>query len=129
MKLKLRNEKIYVKALESISGAYITYDYEINTNHLNPVLKIKYNDNKINRIDIYRGTHTELQLDCIPDRTQVLLEVQLNNSYGDTVRTYTGEFTMFKSYSIVEDKFFDIYEQLEYYKSRCEYLENEGEVI
>lgn len=122
MILKLRNETITVEANEiplNTSSTFITYDYELGTNHYDTVLTV------CDRV--YKGKNPEVNLDC--NYPFIGIKVELFDTNERLMRVYTGIFSYIKLCLIGTSELIDVYKQLEILYNENIKLKEQGEVI
>lgn len=122
MILTLRNNKITVhqNAIpESVYSVHIKYEFELGTNHLNPVLYI--NDN------IYKGDDINIPLDY--GKPVIYIKVELLDSYNRPVKVYTGTFNYYKTCTIGDADHVNLYRKITQLEEKITKLEEKGEVI
>lgn len=122
MILKLNKKTIEIfqnNVPDNIHKVDITYEFELGTNHLTPVLEI---NNKQ-----FIGNNIVIDLDYPQD--YINLQVKLIDVHGNIVKLYTGTFLYYKMCIIGDQRFIDIfYELRRLYKENKE-LKEKGEVI
>lgn len=122
MILKLNNKTIKVfqnNVPDNIHKVDITYEFELGTNHLTPVLEANGKQ--------FIGNNIVIDLDYPQDT--INLQVKLLDAYGNIVKLYTGTFLYYKMCVIGDLRFTDIfYELTRLYKENRE-LREKGEVI
>ena len=122
MILKLNNKTIKVfqnNVPDNVHKVDITYEFELGTNHLTPVLEVNGKQ--------YIGNNIVIDLDY-PHET-IKLQVKLLDAYGNLVKLYTGTFLYYKMCVIGDLRFTDVFSELtRLYKENRE-LREKGEVI
>lgn len=122
MILKLNKKTIEVfqnNVPDNIHKVDITYEFELGTNHLTPVLEI---NNKQ-----FIGNNIVIDLDYPHD--YINLQVKLIDVHGNIVKLYTGTFIYYKMCIIGDQRFIDIFHELRRLYKENKELKEKGEVI
>ena len=123
MILKLRNDKIIIdrnNVPEKVDDIIITYDFELGTNHYN--VKLTVDD-----IHIHYGNNLRFKYDS--PKSSIDMKVELIDTHGTVMHTYTGTYPYYKMCAIGEQKLIDVYKELERLYIENKELKERGEVI
>lgn len=122
MILKLRDGKIIIgdnRIPSETSGTYITYEYELGTNHYDTVLTIEGR--------LYYGKNPKVQLDF--NKPYINLKVELYDTNHKLMRVYTGSYHYLKLCLLGNMNLIDIYNELKLLYNENRELKEKGEVI
>jgi hypothetical protein len=122
MILKLRNNKVIIENSqepENANKVYISYDYELGTNHLTPKLTINENTYFGNNIYI----PIDINTNCID------IKVELLDTRKRVIHRYTNTLQYYKMCAIGDVDTLDIYTRYEKLKKEFEKLKEKGDVI
>lgn len=122
MIIQLRNESITIKQNnipEYINKVFISYDYELGTNHYTPVL---YIEDKV-----FKGNNIDIELDLNVDR--VNMKVELLDTHNTIMKVYTGVYTYFKTCTIGDRQHIDLYEEIDRLNEELKKLKEKGDVV
>ena len=123
MILKLRNDKIIIdrnNVPEKVDDIIITYDFELGTNHYD--VKLTVDD-----AHVHYGNNLRFKYDS--PRSSIDMKVELIDTHGTIMRTYTGTYQYYKMCAIGEQKLIDVYKELERLYIENKELKERGEVI
>jgi len=129
MIIKLKNKEITIKknaVPEPLHKVRLQYEYELNTNHLTPILFI--------RDQQFVGDHIKIDMDptlsCVISGTDLPITVELVDTKGIVIKAYTGLLTSSR-YCLFGERPLrpDFEDYIATLEKRIEELENEGEVI
>jgi hypothetical protein len=122
MILKLRDGKILISnntIPSETSGTYITFEYELGTNHYDTVLSVNGH--------MYYGKNPKIELDF--EDPLLTFKVDLYDVNKRLMRTYEGTYNYLKLCLIGNNNLIDIHKQLELLYNENEKLKEKGEVI
>ena len=123
MILKLRNNEITVfnnSVPENVNNIKIMYDFETGTNHYDVKLTV---DDTV----VHYGNTLIFKYDSPKDKID--LKVELIDTHGTVMRTYTGSFNYYKMSAIGDDTLINVYKELDRLYAENQKLKEQGEVI
>ena len=122
MIIQLRNSEIIIKQNnipEYVNKVFISYDYELGSNHYTPIL---YIEDKT-----FVGNNIDIELDLNVDR--VNMTVDLIDSHNTVMKRYTGVYTYFKTCTIGDRQHIDLYEEIDRLNEEIRKLKEKGDVV
>lgn len=105
---------------EPANRVFVSYDYEIGTNHLVPLLIV-------NASDSYFGDNVKINLD-LPN-PEVSLTVYLVDKQDNIIRKYTSTYTCYKMCLLGTKDYINIFNEIERLQKENAILKEKGEVI
>lgn len=122
MILKLHNKQIIIKANEypeDIENAKVSYEFELGTNHLKPILYIG--------TDVYVGNKITIPFKYTsPD---IHMYVELRDGNGTVIKSYQCDTHLYRTFTLGSNSHINIYKELLRIQEQLKELEEKGDVI